>query len=98
MLTVERIWALKPAERPYQVAVNDGVYLLMQLSGVMLVLTLVAYVLSPVQAPSDLRDPQVGMAGRPETATEYAHNACACGFQVVVRRSVIRFGCERAAS
>jgi len=98
MLTVERIWALKPAERPYQVAVNDGVYLLMQLSGVMLVLTLVAYVLSPVQAPSDLRDPQVGMAGRPETATEYAHDACVCGSHFVVRRSVIRFGCERAAS
>lgn len=52
----------------------------------MLALVLAATIASHVDAPSQFRDPRVGMAGRPETVAEYARDARACGFKVVVRR------------
>ena len=52
----------------------------------MLALVLAATIASHADAPPQFRDPRVGMAGRPETGAEYARDARACGFKVVVRR------------
>lgn len=52
----------------------------------MLALVLAAMIASHADAPPQFRDPRVGMAGRPETVAEYARDARACGFKVVVRR------------
>ncbi len=52
----------------------------------MLALILAATIASHADAPPQFRDPRVGMAGRPETVGEYARDARACGFKVVVRR------------
>lgn len=52
----------------------------------MLALVLAATIASHVDGPPQFRDPRVGMAGRPETVAEYARDARACGFNVVVRR------------
>lgn len=52
----------------------------------MLALVLAASIASHANAPPQFRNPRVGMAGRPETVAEYARDARACGFKVVVRR------------